>query len=140
MPRTALLPVSLLMVLFATGCRPAVPASPVSSLPRSATGSESAQPAVPADFPVMPGASLASGADSNPVLIATWTTDADGPRVYDFYIAALPAAGFSIVGLYPGGSVAIIRLRHGSDPILKLVITRASPSSGTEMELRVDGP
>jgi len=140
MRRTALRLVSMLMVLVATGCRPAVPATPSPSLQPSATGASSAQPTVPADFPVMPGASLASGIDSDPGLIATWTTDADGPRVYDFYVAALPAAGFSIVGLYPGGSVAIIRLRHGSDPILKLVVTRASPSSDTKMELRIDGP
>jgi hypothetical protein len=139
MPCTTVRIISMLILVVATACRAAVPATPSPSGQPSVTAASSALPTVPADFPVMPGATLASRSDMEPGGIATWMTDAHGPRVYDFYVAALPAAGFSIEGLYPGGSVATIRLRAG-DPILKLVITGDSSGSSTQVQLRVDGP
>jgi hypothetical protein len=140
MPRTTVRMVLMLVLAVATSCRAVVPATPSPSGLPSDTAAASAQPTLPADFPVMPGATQASGSDAGPGVIATWMTDADGPQVYDFYVAALPAAAFSIVGLYPGGSVATIRLQRQGDPILKLVITGETSGSSTKVQLRVDGP
>ena len=140
MAGTAVRLVSILILVVASGCRSAVPATPWPSTLPSLTAAGSAQPTVPADFPVMPGAIVATLPDRDPGVIAAWMADEGGARVYDFYVAALPDAGFSIVGLYPGGSVAIIRLRSADRTILKLVITREFSGSSTQIELRVDGP
>jgi len=132
--------VSMLFVVAATGCGATVSATPstIGSTNNSPAGS--AQPTVPADFPVMPGAMRADGPSSDRDLIATWTTDADGAQVYEFYVSALPTAGFVIVGLYPGGSAAIIRFRRPDGAVLQLAITAARSGVATEVQLRLDAP
>ncbi|TMB57101.1 MAG: hypothetical protein E6J47_03205 [Chloroflexi bacterium] len=140
MPRTVFRQVSMLVLVVATGCRAAVPATSPPSGSSIASAGPSAQPTLPSHFPVMPGATTTDGHGSDPGLIAAWRTDANGSRVYDFYVAGLPEAGFPIVGLYPGGSVAIIRFRGSEGAVLKLAITAAPSGAATEIELRVDAP
>jgi hypothetical protein len=66
-------------------------------------------PALPASLPVMPGAEAVDPATIEPGIIARWTIAEIGPRVYEYYLDALPDAGFAIEGQFPGGNVAIIR-------------------------------
>jgi hypothetical protein len=44
-------------------------------------------------------------------VIATWTYPRLGSEAYDFYLAALPKAGYTILGKYPGGAGAVIRFQ-----------------------------
>jgi hypothetical protein len=76
----------------------------------------------------------------DPGLITSWTTTTSGPRVYRFYVSALPPAGYPIEGLYPGGAVAIIRCRAAGGAIWQVVITGDPVGVGTRIELRLDRP
>ena len=67
--------------------------------------------ALPSGFPVLPGAAPAALPADDPGLIAAWTSDQLGSSAYDFHAASLAAWGYPIVGLYPGGDVALIRFR-----------------------------
>lgn len=108
------------------------------------TGAEPASSAtadripLPSGFPVLPGAVPMNMADDDPGLIGLWSSDQRGSAAYDFYVSALPAAGYPIVGLYPGGDVALIRFRSG-DAIWQMVAHGGA--GGTEaIEVRLDRP
>ena len=109
------------------------------SRPPSAAASApaSALPAVPAGFPVAPGAAPLGVGEHGAGLIAAWETDEVGPVVYDFYLAALPTAGFEVIGAYPGGAAATIRFRAGA-AVLDVSLTGGL--EGTVIELRVPEP
>ncbi|MDQ2853870.1 MAG: hypothetical protein M3R32_03325 [Chloroflexota bacterium] len=93
---------------------------------------------LPSGFPVLPGAVPMNMADDDPGLIGLWSSDQRGSAAYDFYVSALPAAGYPIVGLYPGGDVAVIRFRSG-DAIWQMVAQGGA--GGTEaIEVRLDRP
>ncbi len=64
-------------------------------------------PDLPRDLPVHPAAIPVQPPPTD--AIGAWTVNADPPEVYDFYLGALPAAGFTIDVAAPGGDVAIIR-------------------------------
>jgi hypothetical protein len=121
--RRAVVPV-LSLLLAACGTRLATPAR--HAVPSSPHGEASTSPSDPgrtsradsspglgalppdlADFPVPPAARPLPVPDGSD-LIGTWAIE-PGSGAYRFYQEALPAAGFSITGLAPGGSVAIIR-------------------------------
>ena len=76
---------------------------------RISAGGEASPLAVPPGFPVPPGAQsvVLSAADGSAV--AAWTTLDDPPAVFDFYLEALPAAGYALGAAMPGGDAAIIR-------------------------------
>lgn len=80
-------------------------------------------PQLPADFPVPPGAEQQQ-TDDEP-LIARWRLDDHGSVAYDFYVDALPAAGYPITLTAPGGGAAIIRFETGSGEIWQIEIHEA---------------
>ena len=103
-----------------------------------ASSSTSERVPLPSDFPVLPGAVPMTMADDDPGLIGLWSSDQPGSAAYDFYVSALPGAGYPIVGLYPGGDVALIRFRSG-DATWQMVAH--GEASGTEaIEVRLDRP
>jgi hypothetical protein len=61
----------------------------------------------------MPGA-VAAPLPEDPSVVARWTVPVVGSAAYDFYLQALPGAGFSIVGSYPSERAALIRFRDRS--------------------------
>jgi hypothetical protein len=63
---------------------------------------------LPAEFPVPPDAVALPLPDATAV-IGRWEVPGFGAPVYDFYLGALPAAGYPISAEAPGGDAAIIR-------------------------------
>lgn len=89
-------------------------------------------PAMPDGFPVHDSMERVG---TPPGATAAWTSGAIPPDVYDYYLDALPDAGFEIDLEAPGGTVAILRFHasdgtryqldmNGSDPI---AITLGAP-------------
>jgi hypothetical protein len=139
MPRTVVGSALTLVLVGTAGCRVPAPAAPTATTLPTASALASRMLPLPSNFPVMAG--LAEDPPkSDPGLIASWTTRTSGPRVYQFYVSALPAAGYPIEGLYPGGAVAIIRCRAPGGAIWQVVITGDPVSLGTRIELRLDRP
>ena len=104
-----------------------------------ASGSVAARVPLPSGFPVFPGAVAVAMADDDPGLIGLWSSDRPGSAAYDFYVSALPTAGYPLVGLYPGGDVALIRFRAGGGAIWQMVAHGGT--GGTEaIEIRLDRP
>jgi hypothetical protein len=93
-------------------------------------------PAVPDGLPVMPGA-LAADPPTEPGSIALWTVDAIGPDVYNYYLDALPAAGFAIQGRFPGGNVAIIRFTTPGGDTFDLALVGDSDGDQVRISLRL---
>ena len=104
-----------------------------------ATGSPPERMALPSGFPVLEGAVQAALPADDPGLIAAWTSDHRGSGAYDFYAASLPGAGYPIVGLYPGGEVAVIRFRVPGGTIWQMVLHGGATGRAT-IEIRVDRP
>ena len=75
----------------------------------------------------------------DPGLMALWESDQPGSAAYDFYANALPAAGYPIIGLYPGGEFAIIRFRAPAGDVWQIVV-RGAPEGRMAIELRLDRP
>jgi hypothetical protein len=67
--------------------------------------------------------------------VASWTSTADGARVYDFFVDALPAAGFHIEQLAPGGEAAIIRFSSPGN--LQFELSLSAEGDGTRIDLRL---
>jgi hypothetical protein len=139
MPRTVVASVLAVVLVGTAGCRVTAPAAPTATTLPTASALASAMPALPSNFPVMAGLSE-DPPKSDPGLIASWTTTTSGPRAYEFYISALPPAGYPIEGLYPGGAVAIIRCRAPDGAIWQVVITGDLVAVATRIELRLDRP
>lgn len=117
---------------------PPPPAGRGSSTPASAT---SGAPflELPAGFPVLPGAvpdELQPTGD--PAVIARWSSDRVGPVAYEFYIEALPAAGYPTTGMFPGGAVAVIQFRTPPGERWELALTQ--DDGGTRIEVRLSQP
>ena len=66
-------------------------------------------------------------------------TDLAGSAAYDFYLSALPTAGYRIVGAYPGGAAAVIRFNLPDGAIWQVVI-RGGADEAVVIEVRVDRP
>ena len=75
----------------------------------------------------------------DPGLIGLWESEQAGSAAYDFYATALPAAGYPIVGLYPGGEFAIIRFRAPTGDVWQMV-ARGTPEGRVAIEIRLDRP
>jgi hypothetical protein len=102
------------------------------------SGSPGARVPLPADFPVLPGARPAAVPNDDHSVIARWTSDEAGAVAYDFYVDALPDAGYPTTGLYPGGAVAIIRFEGPGAATWQLLLTREG--EGTRIDVRLDQP
>jgi hypothetical protein len=137
----------LLLVLIVGGCSigtvsPSPRASEAGVAPSASTGVSGSlveRRPLPSGFPVFPGAVPLPMPDDDPGLIGLWQSDQVGSAVYDFYVAALPAAGYPIVGLYPGGEVALIRFGAPDGEIWQMV-ARAEPGGSLAIEIRLDRP
>lgn len=88
---------------------------------------------------MVPGAAPVPRPDDDPGLIAVWESDQAGSAAYDFYVDALPAAGYPIVGLYPGGEVALIRFRVPDGRVWQMV-ARGMADGTVAIEVRLDRP
>lgn len=108
------------------------------SMPPSAAASVERLP-LPSGFPVLEGAVAEPLPDDDPGLIGLWTSDRVGSATYDFYSTALPAAGYPIVGLYPGGAVAQIRFTVRDGSVWQMVAL-GGLSGRVRIEIRVDRP
>jgi hypothetical protein len=83
----------------------------------------------------MPGSEAVLPLPDDPHLVARWTTRASGAQVYAFYVGALPAAGFQIDQLAPGGEAAIILVSLPAGPPLEVSLT--AHGDGTRIDLRL---
>jgi hypothetical protein len=101
-------------------------------------GSSQEHPTLPRGFPVMDGAVRVPLPGDDPGLIALWESAETGSAAYDFYVAALPAAGYPIVGLYPGGGVALIRFRVQGE--IWQVVAHGGADGRVAIEVRLDRP
>ena len=146
MPR---LPITALIVLVvaaaacsaADGRSPSARASarPARSALPALSPSEVARPRLPDGFPILPGAVAVALPVDDPGLIGLWETDRRGPAAYDFYVAALPAAGYPIIGLYPGGEFALIRFTAAAGAVWQMV-AHGTPGGRVAIEVRLDRP
>jgi len=101
--------------------------------------SAAASSLVPSGFPVLPGAVPVQMPRDDAGLIGLWRSDQPGSAAYDFYVNALPAAGYPIEGLYPGGEFAIIRFQAPTGAIWQILV-RGTPEGRMAIELRLDRP
>jgi hypothetical protein len=116
----------------------APPAGRGSTAPTSA-GSGAPVVELPAGFPVLAGAVPAAlQPTDDPALIARWSTDQVGPVAYDFYVDALPAAGYPTTGLFPGGGAAVIVFRTPRGESWELALTQ--DDGGARIEVRLAQP
>lgn len=144
----------VLFAILAAGCSPAERgiASGGASL-AEASPSAAAEPPVtaepspsaflrvplPSGFPVLPGAEAVTMPVDDPGLIGLWESDQLGSAAYEYYRVALPQAGYAILGLYPGGDVAVIRFRARGGEIWQLV-AHGAPGGQAAIEVRLDRP
>jgi hypothetical protein len=94
---------------------------------------------LPSGFPVLPGAVVVAMPVDDPGLIGLWESDLPGSAAYDYYRVALPQAGYPILGLYPGGDVAVIRFRADGGETWQLV-AHGAPDRLVAIEVRLDRP
>lgn len=113
-------------------------ASVLAATPK-ASGSGTERHPLPRGFPILPGAVPVTMADDDPGLIGLWSTHQLGSAAYDFYVAALPGAGYPIVGLYPGGDFAAIRFRVPDGAIWQMV-AHGGVGGTVAIEIRLDRP
>jgi len=141
--RPALVGLVLFTAVTTSACTPGpstdggpTPAASGWSRPPVSAGSSEPGVVLPAGFPVLPGAVREQPLPADaPGTIARWSSDQVGPVAYDFYLDALPPAGFPTTGLYPGGAVAIIGFQTPSGDPLELVLTLEPGSGGTVIEV-----
>lgn len=136
----------LLLVLVGalTACRADGEATPGltasgSASPSVAPSPVETRPELPAGFPVVPGASEVALPQDDLGVIARWTTDKVGTIAFDFYSDALPAAGYAVEGLYPGGEWALIRFT-GPNGHLWQVVIHGLDLHTAQIEVRLDRP
>ena len=138
----------VLLATVAAGCSVADPRSPsagasaraspspASPGPSASTGDR--RP-LPGGFPVLPGADAVPIPSGDPGLIGLWESDRLGSAAFDFYATALPEAGYPIVGLYPGGDIALIRFSVPGGGIWQMV-AHGTDDCRVAIEVRLDRP
>jgi hypothetical protein len=136
----------LSLLLAACGAAPATPApraspshtpgeasistpAPGPSSRPEASAAVAALPPDLADFPVPPGARVLPPEGG---ILATWAIE-PGAAGYRFYLDELPAAGYVITGVAPGGSVAIIRFADGAGTAWQIDIAGDLESAVVEL-------
>lgn len=136
----------LLLVLVGalTACRaggeatPGLTASGIAS-PSVQASSAATRPELPANFPVLPGVTEVALPPDDLGVIARWTTDKVGTIAFDFYSDALPAAGYAVEGLHPGGEWALIRFTGPTGQLWQVVIHGLDLHTA-QIEVRLDRP
>jgi hypothetical protein len=138
------------LIWLIAGCSAAERAS-LSAAPTFASAGESTLPAstgpsppevrrrpLPPGFPVLPGAIAVEMPSDDPGLIGLWESEELGSAAYDFYVGALPAAGYPIVGLYPGGAAALIRFESQGE--VWQMVAHGMTDGRVAIEIRLDRP
>ena len=74
----------------------------------------------------------------DPRLVARWTVPQVGSAAYDWYLGALPAAAFEIVGSYPSERAALIRFRDAAGTTWQLVAELVGDR--TQISVQTDRP
>ena len=133
------IPRLVLLVILAGGCATGGTSTPSSSASSEPSRSAVVRTPLPSGFPVVPGAAPVPPLPDDPGLIAVWESDQAGSGAYDFYVDALPAAGYRIVGLYPGDEVALIRFRVQDGQVWQIV-ARGKADGTVVIEVRLDRP
>jgi hypothetical protein len=134
----------LILVGALTACRAGGEASArltavASTSPTANSSPAGTRPGLPADFPVLPGAVEIAPPLDDLAVAARWTTDQVGTVAFDFYSAALPAAGYAVEGSYPGGEWAAIRFTGPAGRLWQLVIHELDLHTA-QIEVRIDRP
>ncbi len=111
---------------------------PASEAASSASAPPPERVRLPPGFPVAPGAVAVAMPNGDPGLVGSWSAD-PGSSAYDYYIAALPAAGYPIVGRYPGGAAAVIRFSLPDASVWQVVMHPAADGT-IAIEVRLDRP
>jgi hypothetical protein len=83
----------------------------------------------------MPGSEEVASLPDDPELVARWTSTGNGAQVYDFFVQALPAAGFGVDQLAPGGEAAIITFSGPGDS--QYAVSLTAQDAGTRIDLRL---
>jgi hypothetical protein len=136
MRRSLIVELAFLTALIpACGPKPSTPESPVASL----SGSALERIPLPVGFPIPPGASPVAMSNDDAGLIGLWTTEAVGSTVYDFFVRALPAAGYRIKGAYAGDTVAQFLFTAPSGGTLQIDLY-LNPNTTTRIEVRLPRP
>lgn len=146
MPRQPI-PTLVLLAIVVAACSATDGDSPSARASAGPSPSASAGPStseverrqLPDGFPILPGAMAIALPADDPALIALWETDQLGSAAYDFYVAALPAGGYPIVGLYPGGEVALIRFTAEGGEVWQMV-AHGTAGGRVRIEIRPDRP
>ncbi|MDP9467379.1 MAG: hypothetical protein M3P32_01385 [Chloroflexota bacterium] len=138
MRRSSIAHLALVAVLIAACGSTSREESIVASQPMT-PGSAPQRVPLPRGFPVPAGAVPVAMPNDDPGLIGLWATDLRGSGAYDFYLSALPAGGYGIVGVYPGGAAAVIRFNFPGGAIWQ-VVTRQGPQGSVAIEVRLDRP
>jgi hypothetical protein len=94
---------------------------------------------LPSGFPEPPGASPIALPSNDPGLIGLWTIEGAGSAAYDFFLRALPAAGFPIADAAAGDVVAEFRFKVPGGATLQIDIY-ATPNLTTRIEVRLPRP
>jgi len=94
-------------------------------------------PTLPPGFPTMAKAEPSRLPDDASV-VARWTVPVVGSAAYDFYVGALPDAGFTIDGTYPSDRAALIRFHDQSGRIWQLLAELVGDR--TEITVQTDRP
>lgn len=113
--------------------------SPPDSMAASAFATPAERVPLPSGFPTLPGAVPVPLPSDDPGVIGQWSSDLLGSDAYDFYVRALPAAGYRIVATYPGGAAAVIRFSLPNGAIWQVVM-RSGPLEAVAIEVRLDRP
>jgi len=129
------------MVACAAGTGPHGPPSAVATASPAAVAASPAatRSPLPDGFPVLEGAMAVPLPADDPGVLGRWTTERVGSVAYDFYLVALPAAGYPVLGSYPGDAVAIVRFTAREGQPWQVVIT-ALDSGQAQIEVRLDRP
>jgi hypothetical protein len=113
------------------------PSQPTSQAPTPSPPSQQLPLELPSGFPLMAGAKSAPVPD-NAGMVARWTIPVVGSAAYDFYLEALPKAGFTIVGTYPAERAALIRFRAAEGRIWQFLAELVD--NRTQITLQTDRP
>lgn len=136
-----------LLAILVAGCAVAEVASQSEATSPAGTRQSPVEPStslaarqpLPSGFPVLTGAVAVAMPEGDPGLIGLWESDQVGSVAYDFYVDALSGAGYPIVGLFPGGDVALIRFQAPDGNVWQ-VVAHGSEDGGTTIEVRLDRP
>ena len=74
----------------------------------------------------------------DPGVVGRWTVTQVGSAAYDWYVDALPAAGFEIVGTYPSERSALIRFRDSGGRTWQLLAELVGDR--TQISVQTDRP